>query len=333
MPFFVSLWQCIFNFVFITLNLNRNILLALKLIIFILMTWFIADQLFLKNDFKAQFSFFVQHLNAGKAWLIVPAVLLMPVNWGLETVKWKMLLNTKASYSNLIKSIIAGITFGFVTPGRSGEFVGRAMFLDEDDKAKVFYLSSIGGLAQTAASLAIGVPVVYFWHDIPFLYGIVLGAAVIYLFLFFRFDLLNRLIYAISFLQRYGLVIQHEDLPAIGIQTRVLLLSGIRFLVYSFQYVLLLMFFGLGTDYMGLLVHSIVFLLAQTVSPMMPLLDVSVRGGIALLVFKDYTTNNIAVLSAVMLVWLINLVLPALAGYLFILRRNAWANPGHRFTD
>ena len=324
MYFFASSCLCgkfIFNFANENLKLNRNILIALKLVVFILMTWFIADQLFLKNDFKTQVYFFLQNLKADRAWLLVLAVLLMPVNWGLETVKWRMLLNTKTSYPNLIKSIIAGITFGFVTPGRAGEFVGRAMFLNDNDKAKVFYLSSIGGLAQTAASLAIGVPFVYLWRNTPFLSGLVMGAAAIYMLLFFRFDLLNRLITSIAFLRRYGLIIRHEDLPPIGVQVNVLLLWGIRFLVYSFQYVLLLMFFGLGSEHLALLVHSIVFLLAQTFSPMMPLLDISFRGGTALYVFKDYTANNIAVLSAVMMVWLINLVLPALAGYLFILRR------------
>ena len=308
MYFFASSCLCgkfIFNFANENLKLNRNILIALKLVVFILMTWFIADQLFLKNDFKTQVYFFLQNLKADRAWLLVLAVLLMPVNWGLETVKWRMLLNTKTSYPNLIKSIIAGITFGFVTPGRAGEFVGRAMFLNDNDKAKVFYLSSIGGLAQTAASLAIGVPFVYLWRNTPFLSGLVMGAAAIYMLLFFRFDLLNRLITSIAFLRKYGLVIRHEDLTAIDIQVNVLLL----------------MFFGLGSEHLALLVHSIVFLLAQTFSPMMPLLDISFRGGTALYVFKDYTANNIAVLSAVMMVWLINLVLPALAGYLFILRR------------
>ncbi|MDB5282804.1 MAG: hypothetical protein JWO06_1879 [Bacteroidota bacterium] len=308
----------------IKLKLKRPILLVLKLILFILMTWFIANQLFIKNDFKTQYSYFLLNLKPERAWLLILAILMMPVNWGLEAIKWRMLLKTKASFSNLIKSIVAGITIGFVTPGRSGEFVGRAMFLDDDNKAKVFYLSSIGGLAQTAASLLIGIPVVYFWRDVPFLFGLVLGAATIYLFLYFRFDLLNKLITSVSFLRKYGLVIEHKDLPAIGTQSAVLLLSGIRFLVYSLQYVVLLVFFGISGGFIGLLllwVHAIIFLLAQTVSPMMPLLDISVRGGIALLVFKGFTDNNIAVLCSVMLVWLINLVLPALGGYLFILRK------------
>ena len=247
----------------------------------------------------------------------------MPVNWGLETIKWRALLRSEVSFSKLLKSIIAGITVGFVTPGRSGEFAGRVLFLNDDNGAKVFYLSSIGGLAQTAASLTIAVPFVYMWSDDTFITEIVTGSAVIYLLVFFRFDLVNKVLSSWSFLQKYGLVIEHGALPDIDTQTSVLLLSALRFGVYLMQYVLSLMFFGLSNNLLALTTHSVVYLLAQTFSPLMPLLDFSYRGATALYVFKGLSNNNIAILSAIMMVWLINLVVPAVIGYLFILKRKA----------
>ena len=247
----------------------------------------------------------------------------MPVNWGLETIKWRALLRSEVSFSKLLKSIIAGITVGFVTPGRSGEFAGRVLFLNDDNGAKVFYLSSIGGLAQTAASLTIAVPFVYMWSNDTFITEIVTGSAVIYLLVFFRFDLVNKVLSSWSFLQKYGLVIEHGALPDIDTQTSVLLLSALRFGVYLMQYVLSLMFFGLSNNLLALTTHSVVYLLAQTFSPLMPLLDFSYRGATALYVFKGLSNNNIAILSAIMMVWLINLVVPAVIGYLFILKRKA----------
>ncbi len=301
--------------------MNRNILLAFKILLFLLMSWFIADQLFLKNDFKTQLAFCIQHLQGHKFYLFLLAVLLMPLNWGLETIKWKALLQSEVPGSRLLKSIIAGITVGFVTPGRTGEFAGRVMFLNDNNGAKVFYLSSIGGLAQTAASLVIGVPFVFIWSNDPFITEIITASAAVYLLVFFRFDLLNRLLSSWSFLQKYGLVIEHGDLPAIGTQVYVLFLSALRFTVYTLQYVLLLMFFGVSTNMLALFTHSVVYLLAQTFSPLMPLLDFSYRGASALYVFKNFSNNNIAILSTVMMVWLINLVAPAVIGYFFILKR------------
>ena len=126
----------------------------------------------------------------------------MPVNWLLETLKWRILLNGTTNFSNLLKSVVAGITVGFVTPGRTGEFLGRVMFLDEENKTRAFYLSSLGGFAQTAASLMIGAPLVYWWSNSLLLTYITVAFAVIYLLIYFRFDWLNRLISSIELLNR-----------------------------------------------------------------------------------------------------------------------------------
>ena len=284
------------------------------------MCWFIANQLFLKNDFKELLNFFLLNFKSENFYLFLIALLLMPINWLLETVKWQLLIKSNEPFIHLLKSVIAGVTLGFVTPGRAGEFVGRVMFVVEQNKAKIFYLSSIGGIAQSVATLAVGVFFVFMWGGNSFFYGLTIGVAVAFLFVYFRFDLLNRFISSNSFLERHSLIIDSNELPTISIQFVVLLISFLRFGVYLLQYVLLLMFFGVSNNFFLLLVHSGVFLVAQTFSPMMPFVDISYRSGSALYVFSDMT-NTIGVLSAVMLVWLINLVIPSVIGYLFILNR------------
>ena len=300
--------------------MNTKLLLAFKVVLFLLLSWFIIDQLFVKNDFNAQFAFCIEHMKSDKAYLLILAIMLMPVNWGLETLKWKTLLRTSVSMARLAKSVLAGITVGFVTPGRSGEFIGRIMFLNDGNGARTFYLSSIGGMAQTAASLIVGIPFVQLWHNDIFITEVVTGCALFYLLVFFRFDLLNRFLSASSVLQKYGLVMSQEDMPEINLQVRVLLLSLFRFGVYLLQYVLLLSFFGIEGDLIPLTTYSAVYLLALTISPLMPLLDFSYRGACALYVFKDFSNNDIGILCSVMGVWIINLVLPALVGYILILR-------------
>lgn len=284
------------------------------------MAWFIANQLFLKNDFKAQLNFFRQNLKAENSYLFLIAVLLMPINWLLETYKWRLLIKSKEPFMHLLKSVIAGVTLGFVTPGRAGEFLGRVMFVAEENKAKIFYLSSIGGIAQSVATLTAGVFFVFMWSGNSIFYGITIGVAVAFMFVYFRFDLLNRLISSNSFLEKHSLIIGNDELPTVSIQLVVLLIAFLRFGVYLFQYVLLLMFFGVSSNFFLLIINSGVFLVAQTFSPMMPFVDISYRGGTAFYVFHDFV-NSIGVLSAVMMVWLINLVIPSVIGYLFILNR------------
>jgi hypothetical protein len=301
---------------------NPKILFALKAALFVLISSFVIERLFFQNDIKTQFSFFTANLQTQRFYFFVAAILLMPLNWGIETFKWKILLQSKLALKVLLKSVIAGITVGFVTPGRSGEFVGRVMMLDDDKRTRVFYLSNMGGFAQTAASLVTGVPFVYLWSNNLFLTEMTTGFATAYLLLYFRFDWLTALISRVGFLQRHGLIMPREELPEINVQVWGLLLSFMRFFVYLSQYVLLLLFFGVNGGYLALTMHSVVFLLAQTFSPLMPLLDVSYRSGSALLIFKDLTGNNIAVLCAVTMVWFINLCIPALGGYFFIVKKN-----------
>lgn len=299
---------------------SQKFLLALKLGLFALMGWFIVDRLFIKNDFNAQTDFFLQHIERKNFHLFLLALLLMPINWLLETVKWKLLIKSKEPITHLLKSVIAGVTLGFVTPGRAGEFVGRVLFVSAEDKAKIFYLSSIGGIAQSVATLVSGVAFVFIWNDSSFFYGITIGVAIAFLLVYFRFDLLNRFISSNSFLEKNNLIIQANALPDIATQIKVLALSFLRFCIYLLQYVLLLMLLGVSNNFWLLLVDSGVFLVAQTFSPLMPFVDISYRSGAALYVFADLS-NTLGILSAVLIVWLINLVIPSVIGYLFILNR------------
>lgn len=303
---------------------HPKILLAFKAAVFLVMTWYITDRLFLSNDFNAQFSLFKGSLQSSNVIYAFIAVLLMPLNWGIETLKWKWLINSTTSFTNLLQSVIAGITFGFITPARSGEFIGRVMYLNDTDKTKVFYLSSIGGIAQTAVTLVAGVFCVMLWSSNSMLNGLTVGVAVSFLFFYFRFDLFNQLISCSNFLSRKGLLIQNDELPAIETQLKVLFASLVRYLVYLIQYVLVLRFFEVSDSLLMLTVYSGVFLMAQTFSPLMPFLDISFRGGSMLYVFKDTDSNSVALLSVVTLVWFINLLIPALMGYLFILRKKGY---------
>lgn len=297
-------------------------MLFAKAAIFILMAWLIANKLLLQNDFNEQRELFRQNMNGEKFYLFIIAFLLMPVNWLLETVKWRILLQDgKTSFVNLLKGIIAGVTFGFVTPARSGEFIGRVIYLDDAHKAKVFYLSSIGGIAQTAVTLVVGSLCLTAMNLDGFLQGLAVGLACCCVLFYFRFDVLNKLLSSVPFLVNNGLTISNEELPQPRVQIQVLTIAAVRYGVYLLQYMFVFMFFGVSMDALLLLLHNALLLLVQSFSPLMPWMDISFRGGSALWIYSDVTDNNIAVVTAAVCIWVINLVLPAVVGYVFIVRR------------
>lgn len=293
----------------------------IKAALFVVLTGILVNHIFLQPGFSVELGRFTGQLQTAPWWCLLLAIALMPVNWLTEAVKWKWLLQTRVSVSDLLKGVLAGITFGLVTPGRSGEFIGRVLYVQQMDSARVFYLSSLGGIAQTVVTLVAGTFFLSWWNGSPLFTGAAIGLSVVFLLLYFRFDVVSRLLGGIPLLSRYGWVLDNAFLPSPVMTLQVLLLSFIRYSIYLLQYVLLGFYFGVSNSFMALIVYSGVLLVLQTFSPLLPLLDVSFRGVVALYVFAGLTNDHLSVLCMVTAIWFINLVAPALTGYLFILRR------------
>ena len=82
--------------------------------------------------------------NARRQGLIWAAALL-PINLGLQFIKWRLLLRTvkmKPLFWEVMGSILVGFTLGLATPGRVGEF-GRAFAVREIEPLKVVGLTII----------------------------------------------------------------------------------------------------------------------------------------------------------------------------------------------
>lgn len=295
--------------------------LGIKVGLFVVLTGVLVNHIFLQPDLKPELARFkMQMANAPLFYLLV-AIALMPLNWLTEAVKWKWLLQTTVAITDLLKGVLAGITFGLVTPGRSGEFIGRVLYVKEMDSARVFYLSSLGGIAQTVVTLMAGTIFLAFWSGSQLLTGVAIGLSAVFLLLYFRFDVVSTLLGKVPLLNKYGWVLNNAYLPSPLMNMQVLLVSAIRYTVYLVQYVLLGSYLGISDSWVALTVYSGVLLVLQTFSPLLPLLDVSFRGVVALYVFASLTSDHLGVLCLTTGIWFINLVVPAITGYLFILRR------------
>ena len=86
---------------------------------------------------------------------LIFCLLLIPLNWLLESAKWQEVLSKiqNLSLSQAVKSVLIGLTSGFFTPNRVGEPVGRAMLLADGNKTKGVFCSLICTMAQSFATL------------------------------------------------------------------------------------------------------------------------------------------------------------------------------------
>lgn len=88
----------------------------------------------------------------------------------------------------------------------------------------------------------------------------------------------------------------------------------IRYGIWMVQLWLVLSFMGIQLPPLQALLIILEYYILITISPSIPSAEVACKGGWAVIVFSQYTDNVPAIAIAVTLIWLINTILPTLAG-------------------
>lgn len=302
--------------------------LLLKVVIFVLFFASIGYQVFYQRNVE-DLLLTLSKAYAQGFYFGLLAFLLMPLNWCLEAWKWHMLINKveKVSYRRSVMAIFAGTTFTFFTPNRIGEYGGRFIFLKDPLKIKPLQATILGSIAQIVVTLVVGllgmawvlhtntVEGIYWSPMVSLMLGLL---GFILLFLYYKMDMLHR------FSNGRKLPKRLKDVLASLIHfngselTVVLLLSFLRYAVYSLQYLLLLWAFGIEISVLsGLSVVSAIFLI-QTIVPSIAAFDLGIRGNVALFMLGTYSSEPASIVAAAFSLWALNLVLAALIGYLFL---------------
>jgi hypothetical protein len=263
---------------------------------------------------------------------IVICLLLMPVNWGIETVKWKRMASKlqPISWQSTAQSVLYGISLGMVTPKRTGEFAGRILFLSPQNRMKGLLLNSVNSLSQLLVTLVVGClavwvmssgksfPNKYLFGDIGINTFAVAGLIAVMLIIISVFLLSKLKLVNIFSLAKIFTRVTIPDLMVL------LGLSFCRYVVFVLQFILLLHMMGVNMPFplMGALI-AVIYLL-MTLIPLSAILELPVRGSVAIFVFSLYSNSNgieASILAATAILWVINLALPALAGSLVGLHR------------
>ncbi len=145
-------------------------------ILLIGMLWLIYRQLLQSGDLNTQWvqlkTYFV---NSDKAWLII-VILLAPLNWLIESTKWKILVKRiyPISLMHAFASILSGIAFAMITPGKLGEFAGRIMHFPNEHKLKTGIATLVSNAIQALATTFLGyIGLLYFVLKYQLLWSII----------------------------------------------------------------------------------------------------------------------------------------------------------------
>lgn len=262
---------------------------------------------------------------------------LMFVNWGLEAKKWQLLVKgiQQVSFIRSFRAIFSGQAFALNTINGVGEYLGRVVYLDDGNRLRGVALSIVGSFSQMIVTFTLGLfGLLYmrffmlsstqsfnglsvFWLD-ALMWGLLLVTICIVI-LYFSLSWVTKMIEKIPLISKYAFYIQKvEDLHSREL-TRILGLSFIRYLVFVAQYLLLLQVFKVDANWFSLSMLLCIMFFILAIVPSITLAELGLRGELSIQLIGLVSTNTIGILFTATGIWLINKVIPALAGSLFIL--------------
>ena len=261
--------------------------------------------------------------------VLLAVVLLMIVNWSLEAIKWRMILDQleKVSFLRSLEAVCTGLTVSFFTPNRVGEYAGRVMYLMEGNRIKGMLLTVIENMAQLVITLVLGalaLPVfltIYggmpWYITLPVASVCILFAVGIVVF-FLRTAPAAAWLSGLSFLKRFERFIRVAESASPAKMGSILILSLFRFLVFSGQLNLLLIVFDVQVEFPAAFLMIVLTFFVLTLVPTFAFADLGVRGAAGTFFFAYLTSHLAGVVYATLALWLINLVLPSAAGALLL---------------
>jgi uncharacterized membrane protein YbhN (UPF0104 family) len=269
--------------------------------------------------------------------LFLIAVLLFPLNWGLEAWKWKFLLIRieEVSFFKAFRGILTGVTFGVITPLSLGDYAGRILQLENPERIKMIGAIFLSRIAQFFSTLFFGLASVFYiifnragnspeiLKDLDSLVFFLAGLAIAALiFLLFIFSIHRRILASLETSALFRPVYKYFEILRLYESKDILyiiLISFLRYMVFTLQFLLLLFFFKVSNDFLLLLMGVSFVFLVKSIVP--TVLDLGVREAVAVYFFTFFNIiDHNSILYSSLGLWIINIVFPAVLGLFLIFR-------------
>jgi hypothetical protein len=264
----------------------------------------------------------------------------MLANWSCEAFKWKVLIShiQPISFFKSFRAILSGLSVSLAmnTPNGSGEYFGRILYIKEGNRIRAVTLTFVGSMSQLIITLMLGTIGLFILRDSfvdttnkgaislsdlsvnTTIYACV-ALTTMLAAIYFEISFLTRILERLPFVRRFSYFIQKLEDFGWRELLKVLLISFLRYSVFMLQYLLLLQVFNVGIPIHTAICLITVMFLALAIVPTIALAELGVRGKVSIFLFGMFSTNTVGIVLTASTIWLINLIVPALAGSLFLL--------------
>jgi len=316
--------------------IKKTLSILIKIVIVFFSFFFIYNEL-LYNDNLGNIRFdSILTVLKENYFTISVVVFMMFINWLVESLKWRFMISKIEDISifTSLRAIFSGITVSSFTPNRVGEYGGRVFCLEKSDRIQAVFITVLCSMAQLLTTILFGSISFFILHEnflqdnsmllffnieiSSFSFLLLLFFNFLFLFFYFNASLLVKYISKykyFKFLDKYINVISLYTRKELMI---ALLYSVLRYLIFSSQFLILLHVFEVDINFFQSILSVMIVFFFITLTPTITIAEIGVRGSVALLVFMKFSSNVIGILSSTFLLWVINLIIPAIIGSFFI---------------
>lgn len=251
----------------------------------------------------------------------------MPVNWGIESFKWKLCTEQieSISYKTALKSVFTGICLGNLAPGRAMEFVAKIYFFKPENRPTITILHFINGMFQMLITVIVGlISIAYKLTENKtsnnLIYFILIGGLA--LIIFFCWAILNVgfIQKKLKFIKWFNKNNSNEIKFSLKLILTLISLSTIRYFVFTFQFYLFYKTLTPEAEMLTTFASIAAYFMITSLVPMISFIEPAIRAAIALFVFNQSNESSITIVLCATVLWLINVVIPSIIGYLVILK-------------
>jgi len=257
------------------------------------------------------------------SWKILSVLLVFSfLNWFFEIKKWQELVKPvkNINFKEAGKQSLISFSISLLTPNRIGDYGAKALFYDKNERKKIVSLNFIAQTSQLVITILMGIlGSIILFFSIKNL-EIDQNWVKMSLFLVFLGVILFFLIKIYKKRQSTEKLILSPHLWRTGLS-----FATIRYVIFSSQFVLLLLLFKMPLNLSAL--YSAVFttyFLASLI-PMFAFMDWAVKGSVAVGIFSLFQVPKVIIIKTVGLMWLSNFMLAFIVGLLLM-----WISKRHR---
>ncbi len=306
--------------------LKKYLSIIIKIVIVFFSFYFIYHQLIENKSFEElDISVLIDTVKKNKVYL-VGVILMMFLNWLVEALKWRYMISKieNISIMTAYRAVFTGITVSTFTPNRIGEYGGRVFCLEKGDRIKAVFITVLCSMSQLLVTILFGSISLFILFDEILIDKTFLSVSLLILLnLFFLFSYFN-ISNIVNFLGKFKLIKSFKKYLEVLVMYNykdliiAFIYSNTRYFIFSLQFIILLHVFGINISFMDAILSVMLIFFFITITPTITIAEIGVRGSVAIFVLGLFSSNDIAILSSTTLLWLINLIIPAIIGSFFI---------------